>query len=77
MVTQVSKGNRGAKVVEVTVTAKTVRVVSVGDLADHEWRAAVKEHGLEGCVFDVADYTTDGYRHEWLFTYSPAPQVVC
>ena len=61
---------------QITITDRTIRVVSVGELPDHEWRRMVKEHGLQDHVFDVADYSFDGLRHEWVFTYSPVSQRV-
>lgn len=59
--------------VHVTISGNTVRVVSLGEVTQDEWGAALIEHGLLGRDLTVVDYRmsdTDepDLTHEWIMS---------
>jgi hypothetical protein len=58
--------------IHVTVTDRTVKLVSTADISQQEWQTVMAENGLQNCSMTLDDYTIDDYDvsfpvHQWTF----------
>ena len=67
--------------IHVTVTDRTVKLVSTTDISQQEWQTVMAENGLQNCSLTLEDYTVDDYDvsvpvHQWTFRLSDVNTTV-